>query len=77
MGKMWSTNNRIFLSHQKGRIPTICFDMDATGEHDAESIGVSQSIGVSKSIGEGQSYDFTHTGNIRNSERDYKGKEGN
>ena len=50
--------------------------MDATGEYDAESIGVSQSIGVSKSIGEGQSYDFTHTGNIRNSERDHRGKEG-
>ena len=30
-----------------------------------------------KSIGEGQSlYGFTHMGNIRNSERDYRGKEG-
>ena len=43
--------------------------MDRTGRHYAES---------NKSIGEGQSsYVFTLMGNIRSSESDYKGKEGN
>ena len=38
--------NGIFLSHQKGQIPTICFNVDGTGGYYAE---------WSKSIGEGQS----------------------
>ena len=43
--------------------------MDGTGGYDPE---------WSKSIGEGQSsYGFTHSREIINSERDYKGKEGN
>ena len=43
--------------------------MDRTGGYYAE---------LSKLIGEGQlSYGFTHKGNIRNSKRDNKGKEGN
>ena len=62
------TYNGILLSHQKGRIPTICFDMDGTGGYNAE---------WSKLIRERQSlYGFTHTGNIKNSERDHRGKEG-
>ena len=66
--KMWYIHNGVLLSHQQGRIPTICFNVDGTGGYYAEG---------SKSIREGQSYGFTHTGIIRNSERDYKGKEGN
>ena len=57
----------IFLSHQKGWIPTICFDMVGTGWYYAE---------WSKSVGERQTlYGFTHMENIKNSERDYRGKE--
>ena len=53
--------NGILLSHQKRRIPTICFNVDATGGYYAER---------NKSVGEGQSsYGFTHMWNIRNSER--------
>ena len=60
--------NGILLNHQKGWIPTICLDMDETGGYHAE---------WSKWIGKGQSlYGSTHTGNIRNSARDYRGKEG-
>ena len=60
--------NGILLRHQKGQIPTICFDVDDTGGYYAE---------WRKSIGGGQPlYGFTHMGNIRNNERDYKRKEG-
>ena len=59
--------NGILLSHQNGQIPTICFDTVGTGGYYAE---------WSKSIGEEQSsYGFTHTGNIKNSERNHRGKE--
>ena len=59
--------NEILFSHQKGWIPTICFDVDATGGSYAE---------WSKSIGEGQTlYVLIHLGNINNSEREYKGRE--
>ena len=56
----------MLLSHQK--LFTIYIDMDGTGGHYAEQ---------NKSIRERQlSYGFTHMWNIRNSERDYKEKEG-
>ena len=59
--------NGILLSHYKQQIPTSCFNVVGTGGYYAE---------WSKSIGEGQSsYGFSHRGNIKNSERDYQGKE--
>ena len=49
-------------------VPTICFNVDGTGGYYAER---------SKSIGEGQTYSLIHSGNIKNSERDYRRKDNN
>ena len=34
--------NGIFLSHQKGRIPTMCFDIDGTVGYDASEVSQSE-----------------------------------
>ena len=69
MIKKTEIHNGTLLSHQKEWILTIFIDMVGTGGYYAE---------WNKSVRERQSsYGFTHTWIIRNSVRDYKGKEGN
>ena len=48
--------NGILLSHQKGQIPTICFNVDGTGGYYAE---------WNKSIGGQALYDLIHLGKIK------------
>ena len=59
--------NGILLSHQKWQIPNFCFGVDGPGGYFAE---------WNKSIWEGQTlYVLIHLGNIKNSEREYTGRE--